>query len=92
MKILTVNEYLKNTYGKKMYKLALSCSDTCPNRDGTKGARGCIFCPNGASDGFAQRFDMPVSHQIENAKRLYSVFSDIYKHIRADGQIKAVFF
>lgn len=70
MKILTVNEYLKNTYGKKMYKLALSCSDTCPNRDGTTDTCGCIFCPNGASDGFAQSCDMSVTAQIENAERL----------------------
>ncbi len=70
MKIITVNDYVKQKYGKKMYKLALSCSTTCPNRDGTIGTGGCIFCPNGASDGFAQLADVPISEQIEKAKAL----------------------
>ena len=39
-----LNEYLKNKFGTKVYKLALSAVTTCPNRDGTVGKGGCIFC------------------------------------------------
>ncbi len=38
------SEYLKKTYGEKVYKLPVSIPDTCPNRDGTLGTRGCVFC------------------------------------------------
>lgn len=49
----SVSEYLKNTYGKKLYKLSLSGNMTCPNRDGTLGTRGCIFCSGHGSGDFA---------------------------------------
>ncbi|SDM30327.1 hypothetical protein SAMN05660299_00629 [Megasphaera paucivorans] len=40
----TYSKYLKDTYGEKVYKLPISIPDTCPNRDGTLGTRGCVFC------------------------------------------------
>ena len=40
----SLNAYLRETFGFKVYKLALSAGCTCPNRDGTLDARGCIFC------------------------------------------------
>lgn len=36
--------YLKETYGEKLYKITLNGGFTCPNRDGTVGTGGCIFC------------------------------------------------
>ena len=39
-----LNTHLKRQYGCKVYKLALSSGCSCPNRDGTLGVRGCIFC------------------------------------------------
>lgn len=51
-----------------MYKLSLSCAVTCPNRDGTKGTRGCIFCSGAGSGDFAESALLPVSEQIEKAK------------------------
>ncbi len=68
----TVNEYLKETYGCKVYKLALQAPVTCPNRDGTLGTRGCIFCSEGGSGDFAADVTLPVPGQIEAAKRLVS--------------------
>ena len=38
------SDYLKNKYGEKVYKLPVNIPVTCPNRDGTKGTGGCIFC------------------------------------------------
>ncbi len=66
----TVNEYLKETYGCKVYKLALQAKVTCPNRDGTLGTGGCIFCSEGGSGDFASDADKPVLQQIEDAKKL----------------------
>lgn len=41
---LSYSDYLKNRYGSRVYKLPIKISGTCPNRDGTKGQHGCIFC------------------------------------------------
>ena len=49
-----LNEYLRETFGCKVYKLALESGCTCPNRDGTVGVGGCIFCPEGGSGDFAE--------------------------------------
>lgn len=44
---------MKNRFGTKVYKIALDGGMTCPNRDGTLGTRGCIFCSEGGSGEFA---------------------------------------
>ncbi len=44
---------MKKRFGTKVYKIALDGGMTCPNRDGTKGTRGCIFCSEGGSGDFA---------------------------------------
>ena len=44
---------LKRRFGRKVYKLALDGGMTCPNRDGTLGTGGCIFCSQGGSGDFA---------------------------------------
>lgn len=62
----SLNEYLKNQFGGKVYKLALDSGCTCPNRDGTSDTRGCIFCHNGSSH-FAET-GIDINEQIENAK------------------------
>ena len=62
----SLNEYLCNEFGGKIYKLALDIGCTCPNRDGTKDNRGCIFCHNGSSH-FAE-MGVDINTQIENAK------------------------
>lgn len=49
----SLNEYLRDTYGCKMYKLSLSGGMTCPNRDGRIDTRGCIFCSAGGSGDFS---------------------------------------
>ena len=61
----SVNEYLKGTYGVKMYKLALNGGMNCPNRDGLIDTRGCIFCSAGGSGDFA-------CTNVDDAKKLIS--------------------
>lgn len=45
--------YLKQQFGEKLYKIAIDGGMTCPNRDGTKGRLGCSFCSEGGSGDFA---------------------------------------
>lgn len=61
---------LKTKYGKKMYKLSLNGGMSCPNRDGTKGTQGCIFCSEGSSGDFASSPDQSVAMQLEVARGL----------------------
>ncbi len=68
MKIRTISEELKKTYGGKVLKLSLSAGCTCPNRDGTVGTDGCSFCSEGGSGDFAAAF-APVEDQIREAKK-----------------------
>ncbi len=65
---LSLNDYLKNEYGCKVYKLSLSAATTCPNRDGTKGTKGCIFCCDQGSGSFATPYNLNATQQIELAK------------------------
>lgn len=50
----SLDYYLKETFGQKVYKLALDGGMTCPSRDGTLGTGGCIFCSEGGSGDFAE--------------------------------------
>ena len=62
---------LKERFSQKVYKVALNGGMTCPNRDGTLGSRGCIFCSAGGSGDFAGNKEDPISVQIETqAQRL----------------------
>ena len=47
------SQYLKDTFGRKLYKVALETGMTCPNRDGKVAVGGCIFCGEGGSGDFA---------------------------------------
>lgn len=49
----SLDAYFKNKYGQKIYKIAVDAGLTCPNRDGTLGNSGCIFCSKGGSGEFA---------------------------------------
>ena len=56
---------LKERFGEKIYKVALNGGMTCPNRDGTLGSRGCIFCSAGGSGDFAGNRKDSITQQIE---------------------------
>ena len=64
-----LNEYLKERFGQKVYKIALSADVTCPVRDGTIDTRGCIFCSKGGSGDFAEDAGLSVTEQMERAKK-----------------------
>lgn len=64
----TLNEHLRRTYGRKLYKVSINAGLTCPNRDGTVGTGGCIFCSGSGSGDFAEDPGLSVAEQIERGK------------------------
>ncbi|MBR2616287.1 MAG: TIGR01212 family radical SAM protein [Clostridia bacterium] len=68
MQYRDLNTYLRERFGKKVYKISLSTPFTCPNRDGTKGVGGCIFCSGQGSGSFAAEARLPVSEQLRQGK------------------------
>ena len=64
----SLDYYLKETFGEKLYKLSLNGGMTCTNRDGKLDTRGCIFCSRGGSGDFAASVQSSVTEQIEAAK------------------------
>ena len=94
------SEYLKNKFGKKVYKITLDAGFSCPNRDGTISSGGCIFCDDGGSFSRAHDSHMSVQQQvltgIENlstrfkAQKFMSYFqaySNTYKPVEELKQI-----
>lgn len=86
----SLNEYIKEHYGSKLYKIALSGGMSCPNRDGRIDTRGCIFCSAGGSGDFTGEavlrkktdnlpFSININHQIDAAKHL---IADKYQGLR----------
>lgn len=61
--------HLKNVFGEKLYKISLNGQMSCPNRDGTLGRRGCIFCSQGGSGDFAADPALSITAQIETGKK-----------------------
>ena len=77
----SLNHHLRETFGEKVYKLALDGGMTCPNRDGTLDTRGCIFCSAGGSGDFAEGRCASVSEQIVRAKARICAKTDAAKFI-----------
>ena len=63
----SLDSYLKETLGEKVYKVSLNGGMTCPNRDGKLDTRGCIFCSAGGSGDFAAPVCDSVTLQIDRA-------------------------
>ncbi len=66
--MILLSEYLKQEYGEKIYKISLDCGFTCPNRDGTAGVGGCVFCSGKGSGDFASSKKATLAEQIEAGK------------------------
>lgn len=61
------DDEMRERFGGKVYRLALTAAHTCPNRDGSCGTGGCIFCSAGGSGDFAENA-ASIDEQIERAK------------------------
>lgn len=64
----SANQYFRERFGCKVYKLALDGGMTCPNRDGTLDTRGCIFCSAGGSGEFAEPLCGSIEDRLDRAK------------------------
>ncbi len=65
--MITLNEHYKQVFGCKVYKLSIDGGFSCPNRDGTLGRGGCIFCSGQGSGEFAEH-GSDIACQLERAK------------------------
>ena len=77
----SLNDALRERFGEKLYKLALNGGCTCPNRDGTLGTRGCIFCSAGGSGEFAANPGLSIREQIGDGKRRLSGKRPVQRYI-----------
>ena len=68
----SLNQHLKDTFAGKVYKIALDGGFTCPNRDGTLGTGGCIFCSGAGAGEFAQNRGLSITKQLVQGKALLS--------------------
>lgn len=66
----SLDNYFKNTFGEKIYKVSLDGGFTCPNRDGTLSSKGCIFCSESGSGDFAGSRKLSIAEQIEEQLKL----------------------
>lgn len=66
----SLDYYIKQTFGEKLYKIALDGGMTCPNRDGTLGNGGCIFCSAGGSGDFAGDRNVSIKEQLASGRQL----------------------
>ena len=64
----SLDSYLKETFGEKVYKITLNGGMTCPNRDGHIGTGGCIFCSPGGSGDFAGNAALSITEQLAAGK------------------------
>ena len=72
---------LKERFGEKVYKVTLNGGMSCPNRDGTIGHGGCIFCSEGGSGDFAACKTLSITQQIDSQIQVLSAKRPIHKYI-----------
>lgn len=68
----SLNYYLRNKFGCKVFKISLDAGFSCPNRDGTIGTGGCIFCSERGSGDFAGNRRFSIHHQFQDIKQMMS--------------------
>lgn len=97
----SANEYFKNLFGEKVYKITLKGGMSCPNRDGTLGSRGCIFCSPAGSGDFAVPFDGDIEKAValcestlkrkSNAKKYIAYFQDFCNTYDTPQRLKSLY-
>lgn len=66
----SANQYFREIFGEKTYKISLDIGCTCPTRDGTKGTGGCTFCSSRGSGDFAIAGPLSIPEKINEAIRM----------------------
>ena len=85
-----LNKYLKEKFGERTLKVCIDGGFTCPNRDGTKGIGGCIFCSErGSGEHIKQVYgsledktisNINISHKQQNLNRKFEFISEQVKN------------
>lgn len=65
----TLDNYYKQKYNSKVFKVSLNLGLSCPNIDGTKGYGGCIYCKNGSKTSYSDK-NKPLQIQFEDVKKI----------------------
>ena len=68
----SLNYFLRNKFGEKVFKVSLDAGFSCPNRDGTISSGGCVFCSERGSGDFAGCRDFSITKQFEDIKEMMS--------------------
>lgn len=66
------SDHLRKQFGFRLQKLSLHAGFSCPNRDGSKGYGGCIFCNNEAFNPSYCQSGMPITRQLEEGKSFHA--------------------
>lgn len=83
---LTLDNFYKEKFGCKIAKISLNAGFTCPNRDGTKGVGGCIYCSNSLSGEYAGNIKLNIIDQFEQIKK---VMTNKWKDAKFIGYFQA---
>ncbi|PLV59234.1 TIGR01212 family radical SAM protein [Thermotoga sp. KOL6] len=70
MRYRKLSEYLKEKYGERVQRIVIFGGFSCPNRDGTKGKGGCIYC-DATGSGFTTLMKLPIREQVVRLKEKY---------------------
>ena len=66
----SLNQFLREKFGDKVYKISIDGGFSCPNRDGTIGSQGCIYCSERGSGDFAGSRNLTIDQQFEQVKKI----------------------
>ncbi|MFH1411351.1 MAG: TIGR01212 family radical SAM protein [Candidatus Omnitrophota bacterium] len=80
MNYYSFREYIKGKYGERVKKIGLNAGFGCPNRDGSIGTGGCIFCNEDAFSNFAES-RLSIKEQIERSMKEMTKSKDVRKFI-----------
>lgn len=95
------SDYLKETFGEKVYKITIDAGFSCPNRDGTISKDGCIFCDEVGSFSCAHNPELNIKEQIEagiknleekrNAKKFLAYFQAFTNTYKPVNELKKIY-
>lgn len=66
----SLNYFLREKFGEKVFKISLDGGFSCPNRDGTISDKGCIFCSERGSGDFAGNRSFSITNQFQQVKKV----------------------
>ncbi|MFL0248644.1 TIGR01212 family radical SAM protein [Candidatus Clostridium stratigraminis] len=77
----SLNYFLREKFGGKVFKISLDAGFSCPNRDGTISRGGCIFCSERGSGDFAGNRIFSIEKQFEDIKKMMNKKWKVGKYI-----------